>query len=192
MAKKSPKDKPGYCATNCRALWDILSERLNITAFLFVPCGQFVRYMEYSPGVIFFSNFCAIIPLASILGQATEALAAHTGQILGGLLNATFGNAVEMIMCIQAVKAGLIHVVQGNLLGSILSNLLLVLGMAIVASGLQRKTQKFNQIGAASNMTCQLVASISVCLPTCFANVCPTREGSVLTISRICAVFLMS
>merc|ERR1740138_1767101 len=118
---------------------------------------------------MFSFNFFAIIPLASILGAATENLASHTGQLVGGLLNATFGNAVEMIMCVQAVRAGLVKVVQGNLLGSILSNLLLVLGMAIVASGLMRKTQKFNQIGAASNMTCQLVASISVCLPTMFA-----------------------
>merc|ERR1719169_167511 len=145
--------------------------------------------MDYGPGIVFSANFFAIIPLASILGAATEALASHTGQLIGGLLNATFGNAVEMIMCFQAVKAGLIRVVQGNMLGSILSNLLLVLGMSIFAAGTARKTQKFNQIGAASNMTCQLVASISVCLPTCFAAVAHSREGSVLWISRISAVF---
>merc|ERR1719482_1516631 len=121
------------------------------------------------PGIIFAVNFFAIIPLASILGAATEALAHHTGQLIGGLLNATFGNAVEMIMCIQAVRAGLISVVQGNLLGSILSNLLLVLGMSIFASGTVRHEQEFNAKGAGANMVCQLVASISVCLPTCFA-----------------------
>lgn len=180
-----------WCDTQKTVLISIFTDRINVTAFLFVPLGQFCKYMEYSPGIIFASNFFAIIPLASILGQATEALSSHTGQLIGGLLNATFGNAVEMIMCIQAVKAGLITVVQGNLLGSILSNLLLVLGMAIFASGTRRKTQKFNQQGAASNMTCQLVASISVCLPTCFAEVTSYHEGSVLTISRICAVFLM-
>jgi Ca2+:H+ antiporter len=83
-------------------------------------------------------------------------------------------------------------VVQGNLLGSILSNLLLVLGMAIVASGMARKTQEFNAQGAAANMTCQLVASISVCLPTCFSYVTGSTEQDVLEISRICSFFLMS
>merc|ERR1719478_226864 len=130
-----------------------------------------MKLRGYSAALVFVSNFAAIVPLASILGQATEALSAHTGQLLGGLLNATFGNAVEMIMCIQAVKAGLISVVQGNLLGSILSNLLLVLGMAIIASGMARKSQTFNSQGAASNMSCQVVASISVCLPTVFASI---------------------
>jgi len=106
--------------------------------------------------------------------------------------NATFGNAVEMIMCVQAVKAGMIDVVQGNLLGSVLSNLLLVLGMAIFASGMVRKEQKFNAKGAAANMTCQLVASISVCLPTCFAAMSKTENEEVVTISRICSGFLMA
>merc|ERR1719424_1495808 len=185
------KAPPGYCCNNLEALKNLLSDRLNMTAFIFVPLGQLVKYLGYDAGVVFWVNFCAIIPLASILGAATEALAGHTGQLIGGLLNATFGNAVEMIMCVQAVKQGLVKVVQSNLLGSILSNLLLVLGMSIFASGLARKSQKFNRHGAASNMTCQLVASISVCLPTCFAAVSNYAEGSVVRISRMCSVFLM-
>jgi Ca2+:H+ antiporter len=174
-------------------LKDVFSERLNITAFFLVPIGQFVKYRGYSSSYVFVANFLAIIPLASILGQATEALAAHTGQLIGGLLNATFGNAVEMIMCVQAVKAGLVSVVQGNLLGSVLSNLLLVLGMAIFASGIVRKSQEFNAQGAAANMTCQLVASISVCLPTVFGTVVKDASNDdVLLISRICSFFLIS
>merc|ERR1719174_2745415 len=94
-------------------------------------------------------------------------------------------------MCLQTVKAGMIEVVQGNLLGSILSNLLLVLGMAIFASGMVRHEQHFNAKGAASNMRCQLVASISICLPTLFAAISPTEEENVLIISRICSGFLM-
>jgi len=185
-----PVQKP-FCRVQLDCLKDIFTDKINITAFVFVPLGQYIKYAEYGPGLVFFSNFAAIIPLASILGQATEALATHTGQLIGGLLNATFGNAVEMIMCIQAVKAGLIQVVQGNLLGSILSNLLLVLGMAIFASGVARKTQKFNKMGASSNMSCQLTASISVCLPTCFAVVQNSAGGAVLMISRICSVGLV-
>merc|ERR1719424_2772051 len=194
LLKAEPEqEKPpmGYCATNMSALKAIVTDRLNMTAFFFVPAGQAVKYLGYDAGVVFWVNFCAIIPLASILGAATEALAGHTGQLIGGLLNATFGNAVEMIMCVQAVKQGLVKVVQSNLLGSILSNLLLVLGMSIFASGMARKSQKFNRHGAASNMTCQLVASISVCLPTCFAAVTSHEAGSVVAISRMCSVFLM-
>eukprot|EP01053_Blabericola_migrator_P005898 Blabericola_migrator_1__5897@NODE_2985_length_2140_cov_143_014954_g1867_i0_p2_GENE_NODE_2985_length_2140_cov_143_014954_g1867_i0NODE_2985_length_2140_cov_143_014954_g1867_i0_p2_ORF_typecomplete_len118_score14_09Na_Ca_ex/PF01699_24/1_3e18Borrelia_P13/PF05628_12/1_4_NODE_2985_length_2140_cov_143_014954_g1867_i06721025 len=85
-----------------------------------------------------------MIPEAAILGSCTEQLALHTGDLIGGLLNATFGNAVEMILTVQSLRAGLIAVVQGTLLGSILSNLLLVLGMSFFAGGLFHKVQKFN------------------------------------------------
>lgn len=188
----STKQGEGFWSTQFYALKDIFSDRVNVTAFVFVPLGQYVKYAEYSSGIVFTANFCAIVPLASILGQATEALANHTGQLIGGLLNATFGNAVEMIMCIQAVRAGLISVVQGNLLGSILSNLLLVLGMAIIASGLARKNQDFNAQGAAANMSCQLVASISICLPTVYASMRGHTFEDTLQVSRICSFFLVT
>jgi len=182
----------GFWAQQCNALTEIFTDKLNMTAFIFVPLGQYCAYAEYSSGIIFVTNFLAIVPLASILGQSTEALANHTGQLIGGLLNATFGNAVEMIMCVQAVKLGLIRVVQGNLLGSILSNLLLVLGMAIIASGMARKSQQFNAKGAAANMSCQLCASISVCLPTVFASIRGNTTEDVLQVSRICSFFLVA
>lgn len=168
------------------------------TLLVFAPLGLICSHVGSSSAVIFGFNFLAIIPLASILGAATESLATHTGQLIGGLLNATFGNAVEMIMCVQAIKKSspevdLIGVVQGNLLGSVLSNLLLVLGMAIFASGIKRKEQKFNAEGAAANMTCQVVASISVCLPTMFGKIKTEHfdlQDEVLLISRICSLFL--
>eukprot|EP00928_Gymnodinium_smaydae_P058324 TRINITY_DN41527_c0_g1_i1.p1 TRINITY_DN41527_c0_g1~~TRINITY_DN41527_c0_g1_i1.p1 ORF type:complete len:570 (-),score=147.57 TRINITY_DN41527_c0_g1_i1:112-1773(-) len=186
-----PKTKKGYCETNWSALREIFSDKLAMSAFLLVPLAQTCKYLEMSSGIVFATNFFAIVPLASILGTATEAISVHTGQLIGGLLNATFGNAVEMIMCVQAVKCGLIRVVQGNLLGSILSNLLLVLGMAIFASGIVRKSQSFNAQGASANMSCQLVASISVCLPTVFATVSKSAAKAVLAVSRICSIFLM-
>jgi len=194
MAKqnKTAVAPSNYCQTQLRALRGILCSKLHLSAFVLVPLGQGCKFMDLGPGAIFASNFMAVVPLASLLGQATEALSCHTGQLLGGLLNATFGNVVEMIMCIQAVRAGLISVVQGALLGSVLSNLLLVLGMAIFASGTIRKSSDFNAKGAAANMTCQLVASISICLPTCFSTVSETiMLEQELMISRICSVFLI-
>mmetsp|Transcript_60148 Transcript_60148/g.127415 ORF Transcript_60148/g.127415 Transcript_60148/m.127415 type:complete len:478 (-) Transcript_60148:254-1687(-) len=182
---------PSFWRVQCDALGELFLTYLNLL-LIFVPIGQYCHYTKMASIYVFVTNFLAIIPLASLLGGATEAISAHTNQIVGGLLNATFGNAVEMIMCVQAVRAGLIQVVQGNLLGSILSNLLLVLGMSICASGLLRKTQRFNADGAAANMTCQAVASISVCLPTMFKGVAGSTEEEVLMISRVCSIFLMA
>merc|ERR1719215_1228262 len=101
--------------------------------------------MGWNSAVVFSTNFIAIIPLAAILGAATESLAEHTGQTVGGLVNATFGNAVEMIITIDAIRKGLCSVVQAGLIGSVLSNLLLVLGMSFIASGLVRSQQSFNK-----------------------------------------------
>uniref|UniRef100_A0A7S4QZZ1 Sodium/calcium exchanger membrane region domain-containing protein n=1 Tax=Alexandrium monilatum TaxID=311494 RepID=A0A7S4QZZ1_9DINO len=171
------------------ALHGIFAQWLSLL-LVFVPLGLVAHYYEWSSAVTFSTNFLAIVPLASILGAATEAMATHTGQMIGGLLNATFGNAVEMIMCVQAIRAGLIRVVQGNLLGSILSNLLLVLGMAILGAGLKKHDTKFNAHGAAANMTCQVVASISICLPTMYRGVKGSTDKDVLMLSRICSLFL--
>lgn len=179
---------PTFFARNSSALVGVFLVPINIL-LVFAPIGIISTYLECSSLVLFFANFIAIIPLAQVLGDATEALAAHTGQIIGGLLNATFGNAVEMIMCIQAIKRGLIQVVQGNLMGSILSNLLLVLGMALWAAGINNKEAKFNSAGAQANMSCQILASISIALPTMYSTVEGAKD--ILTISRICAFNLV-
>jgi len=171
------------------ACCNVFSHPLMFLA-VFIPIGLLCKFYECNDGVIFSTNFLAIMPLACVLGAATENLANHTGQMVGGLLNATFGNAVEMIMCVQAVRAGHLSVVQGNLLGSILSNLLLVLGMAILGAGVLKHDSKFNAHGAAANMTCQVVASISICLPTMFKQVVGTTVDDTLLLSRICSIFL--
>mmetsp|Transcript_50849 Transcript_50849/g.95111 ORF Transcript_50849/g.95111 Transcript_50849/m.95111 type:complete len:420 (-) Transcript_50849:99-1358(-) len=178
-----------YLARECHALAHIFCNPLMLL-LIFVPLGLSAGRLELNSAYTFSFNFLAIVPLAGVLGAATEAMASHTGQMIGGLLNATFGNAVEMIMCIQAVKAGLIEVVQGNLLGSVLSNILLVLGMAIFGAGLKFRSRQFNAVGAAANMTCQVVASISVCLPTLYGEMAGAGSEQILMISRICSMFL--
>lgn len=185
----SPQDQDDYFKRNYRGCRDIFLQPLNLL-LAFVPLGIAARYTGYNSAIVFSLNFIAIIPLASILGAATEALSTHTGQLIGGLLNATFGNAVEMIMCVQAVRANLIRVVQGNLLGSILSNLLLVLGMSIFAAGTRSSEASFNPAGAAANMSCQILASISIALPTMYRNVEGASDEDVLMLSRICALFV--
>eukprot|EP01053_Blabericola_migrator_P005984 Blabericola_migrator_1__5983@NODE_3014_length_2111_cov_159_219667_g1867_i1_p1_GENE_NODE_3014_length_2111_cov_159_219667_g1867_i1NODE_3014_length_2111_cov_159_219667_g1867_i1_p1_ORF_typecomplete_len330_score51_94Na_Ca_ex/PF01699_24/3_2e24Na_Ca_ex/PF01699_24/6_1e22SelK_SelG/PF10961_8/0_019SelK_SelG/PF10961_8/1_2e04SLATT_6/PF18169_1/0_064SLATT_6/PF18169_1/4_1e03DUF3930/PF13067_6/0_31DUF2627/PF11118_8/4_3DUF2627/PF11118_8/7_3e03DUF2627/PF11118_8/6_7e02DUF2304/PF10066_9/23DUF2304/PF10066_9/8_9_NODE_3 len=130
-----------------------------------------------------------MIPEAAILGSCTEQLALHTGDLIGGLLNATFGNAVEMILTVQSLRAGLIAVVQGTLLGSILSNLLLVLGMSFFAGGLFHKVQKFNAQGAACSTSLLMLASLAFITPT-VAKSDNANSADVLQISRITATFI--
>jgi Ca2+:H+ antiporter len=110
----------------------------------------------------------AIIPLAGWLGTATEHLAAKTGEGIGGLLNATFGNAAELIIALMALHRGLYGVVKASLTGSIIGNLLLVMGGALLAGGLRFKTQKFNETAARSQSSMLLLAAISLIVPAAF------------------------
>jgi len=137
-----------------------------ITAMLvFVPVGIALGATGQDPTAVFILNFLAIIPLAKLLGEATEQLALHTSQSVGGLLNATFGNAVEIIIAVIALQAGLIRVVQSSLIGSILSNLLLVLGMCFVAGGIKHKTMKFDTTAAQTSSGILFLAVLAVVLP---------------------------
>merc|ERR1719460_951223 len=116
---------------------------------VFLPVSFFLYVKRYPDGWIFWASFLAMVPLAQILGDATEELAlVLKSEVLGGLLNATFGNAVEMILTIQTLRAGLIEVVKATLLGSILSNLLLVLGTSFLLGGVKHKTQQFSVVAA--------------------------------------------
>lgn len=129
MAKPSfPSSCTPCCAVLCRVVKEmLLSSSLNIL-MLCVPLGFAARYAEWGAVPVFILNFLALIPLALLLGDVTEDLAVRFGDTVGGLLNATFGNVVEMILSIAALRQGLYTVVASSLLGSILSNLLLVLG----------------------------------------------------------------
>jgi len=137
-----------------------------ITAMLlFVPVGIALGATKQNDTVVFIMNFLAIIPLAKLLGDATEELALHTNQSIGGLLNASFGNAVEIIISIFALKAGLIRVVQSSLIGSILSNLLLVLGMCFLAGGVYFPDLTFNQTAAQTATGLLFISVLGVMMP---------------------------
>ncbi len=118
--------------------------------------------------VIFVVACLAILPLAGWLGEATEHLAAKTNESIGGLLNATFGNAAELIIALSAMRAGLYDVVKASLTGSIIGNLLLVLGASILAGGLKYKEQRFSAKAALAQTTLLTLAAISLVLPAAF------------------------
>jgi len=148
---------------------------------IFVPIGFAVFYIKKTnpetgekehlkPYIIFTLNFIAIIPLAAMLSTATEELAIRVGETLGGLLNATFGNAVELIVSVQALIKNEITIVKTSLIGSMLSNLLLVLGMSFFLGGVHRTEQFFN-ITVAQTAAAMLALSIgSLIIPTVFHN----------------------
>ncbi len=108
-----------------------MSSWLNIL-LVTAPLGILAHFLHWSPVAVFLLNFAALIPLALLLGEVTEDLAVRFGSTIGGLLNATFGNVVELILSIAALTKGLYVVIAASLIGSILSNLLLVLGNSFV------------------------------------------------------------
>ena len=116
---------------------------------IFVPVAILLRYLSPSSHMLIFVAACfAIVPLAGWLGRATEELAHNTNEGIGGLLNATFGNAAELIIAIAAIQKGLYQVVKASLTGSVIGNLLLVLGAAIFAGGIKYPRQRFNAVAA--------------------------------------------
>ncbi len=117
---------------------------------------------------IFISACLAIIPLAALLGRATEGLAVHMGDAFGGILNATFGNAAEFIICMVALKAGQIQIVKASLIGSLIGNVLLVLGASLFAGGITHRVQKFNVQGAKSQSIDFSIAAIAMIIPAAF------------------------
>ncbi|XP_072952862.1 vacuolar cation/proton exchanger 3-like [Typha angustifolia] len=151
----------------CRSIRIVIfTAKINIL-LPFGPAAIILHYLTRNHGLVFFFSLIGITPLAERLGYATEQLAAFTGPTVGGLLNATFGNATEMIIAIYALKNGMIRVVQQSLLGSILSNMLLVLGCAFLAGGIVhcKKDQVFNKGAAGVNSSLLLMAVMGLMFP---------------------------
>ncbi|MGC9335769.1 MAG: calcium/proton exchanger, partial [Anaerolineae bacterium] len=135
--------------------------------------------LGWNPLLVFVSSGLAMIPLAGLMGKATEALAVHTGPRVGGLLNATLGNAAELIITIMAVREGLINpaineqmleLVRASLTGSILGNILLVLGLSILVGGVRHGTQAFDRSHAGTNATMLMLAVAALVIPSLFSH----------------------
>ncbi len=168
----------------------IFGSKINVLLFA-MPFAVASHKLGWSSMSIFTLNFIAMVPLASLLGAFTEEVAAHTNETIGGLINATFGNAVEVVVAIQALLADEVRVVQASMIGSIFSNLLLVLGCCFFFGGLIHKEQQFQSMTATANMSLLALSSIALVLPTPFAAYYDVDNEEVLTISRIVAVFLI-
>lgn len=136
---------------------------------VFVPTAIVLHYSAPAHQTLTFIAAClAVIPLAGWMGRATEHLAEKTGEGVGGLLNATFGNAAELIIALAAIHKGLYDVVKASLTGSIIGNILLVLGGAMVAGGLRHKIQRFSAPGARSQASMLTLAAIALVVPAAY------------------------
>jgi Ca2+:H+ antiporter len=135
---------------------------------------------------IFFAAAVAVLPLAGWMSRATEHLAERSGDGVGGLLNATFGNAAELIIAFAALRAGLYDVVKASLAGSIVGNILLVLGAAMLAGGLRHSEQTFNAAGARSEATLLTLAAIALVLPAMFDSVVGEHSEQGVWLLSIC------
>jgi Ca2+:H+ antiporter len=148
---------------------------------IFVPLTFLIEYIEaiHNPLLIFIFACIGLIPLAGLLGEATEELAIHTGPRIGGLLNATLGNAAELIITIVALSAGNIELVKASITGSILGNLLLILGFSLLLGGLKNGVQRFDRNLTGMSGTMMLLAVIGLMIPTLLELVREAQAGQI-------------
>ena len=158
---------------------------------LFVPISFIGKFLNFSPTIMFILAALSIIPLAGIMGEGTEEISFYTGPKIGGFLNATFGNATELIISFFALKSGLFEVVKSSIAGSIIGNILLVLGASMFIGGLKHKTQNFNINVVETTSSMLLFSLIGLCVPAFFthtinANLLNTRyEGLSLVVAIV-------
>ena len=146
-------------------------EHLLNWLLVFVPIAIVLEAIEASAIAIFATSCLAIVPLAGLMGKATEHLAEKLGEGIGGLLNATFGNAAELIIAIAALQRGLTDVVKASITGSIIGNILLVFGLSALCGGIKFSTQRFNKTAANLGTTMLALSAIALLVPALFHEV---------------------
>lgn len=196
----TPEKKVGPAPGALQSLKSILCASWLNVLLVFIPISWVLRFVLKSSDknkdtLVFVFSFLAIIPLAKLLGFATEELSLRVGQTLAGLLNATLGNAVELIVAIIALLKCELQIVQSSLVGSILSNLLLVLGMCFFAGGLKYSEQGFGASASQVNSSLLTVSVIAVLLPAAFSLAIPGNSldeaNRILHVSHGVAIILL-
>src|ERR1700689_1040556 len=157
---------------------------------VFVPLAIGTSFAGVSPVIVFFLAAVSVLPLAKYIGESTEELASRTAPAVGGLLNASFGNATELIIGIFALKAGLIDVVKASIAGSVIGTLLLVLGLAMFWGGCGREKQTFNKTGILAQSSTLFLETIALIVPAIFFQTAsgaaaPAVEGLSILVSLV-------
>jgi Ca2+:H+ antiporter len=154
-------------------------ENLLNLLLVFVPAAFILEFTHARPILVFAASALAIIPLAGLMGKATEHLAEKLGEGIGGLLNATFGNAAELIIAVMALRKGLYDVVKASLTGSIIGNVLLVFGLSAIAGGLKYPVQRFNKTAASLGTTLLMLSAIALVIPAIFHTIATGTGAAV-------------
>ena len=157
----------------------------------FLPVAFLAEFLGWGDTVIFFASALAIVPLAGLMGEATEAIAAKAGPQVGGLLNASLGNAAELIITIVAIRAGAIELVKASIIGSILGNLLFVMGLSLLLGGLRNGVQRFNRERVALDSTMVVLAAILITVPSFFSSLIEPDKLRVEWLSLATAVVIL-
>lgn len=152
------------------AVLNYLKKDPIVVLLLLLPLAVLANALEWGSGWVFFLSALGVIPMASYIGKGTEALASYMGPKLGGLLNATLGNAAELIITLIAIRAGHLELVKASITGSIIGNLLLVLGAAILLGGLKNGTQKFNRQQAGHHAIQMALLILALIVPSLFSH----------------------
>ena len=153
-----------------KALTHFLLQNPLVFFLIFLPLTLAAELLHWSPLAVFILAGIAIIPMAAYIGEATESLAHFTGPRIGGLLNATLGNAAELIITITAIRAGLLELVKASITGSILGNLLLVMGFAFIVGGAKHGRQTFDRRNASRNAILLILAVLAMIIPSLFSH----------------------
>jgi Ca2+:H+ antiporter len=135
-----------------------------------LPLAYIAELLHWGPLWVFVLSAASVIPLAALIGEGTEGLAAYTNPRIGGLLNATLGNAAELIIAIAAIRAGLLELVKASITGSILGNLLFVMGLSMVVGGINHGVQKFERRNASRNAILLVLTVIALIIPSLFSS----------------------
>jgi Ca2+:H+ antiporter len=148
----------------------IISRKPIYILLVAIPLAALAKYFSWGDIWVFIFSALAMIPMAGFIGEATEVLAAYTGPRIGGLLNATLGNMAELIITIVAIREGLLELVKASITGSIIGNVLLVLGMSMLLGGFRNGIQRFNRRQAGNNAILLVLAVVALIIPSVFSG----------------------
>ena len=192
-AGKSPAGSP--VPSHQTALSRPSARRLSLRLLLLlaIPASVLLQVQHAPPLAIFITACLGVLPLAGYMGEATEHLAAKTGPTLGGFLNASFGNAAELIIAVVALQAGLVELVKASITGSILGNLLLILGLSLLAGGTRQPVLRFNRTAAGMSAAMLALAVVGLCFPALFHALHPEEayRAAELRLSEVVALILL-
>jgi Ca2+:H+ antiporter len=182
-------------AARTTSLWKFVSGHRINWLVVFLPVALALRLLGANDVLVFVASAAAVIPLAGLIGSATEEAAKYLGAGLGGFLNATFGNAAELIIVVLALQRGLTEVVKASLTGSILGNLLLVLGLAMLVGGWNRDKQTFSRTHAGASAGMLILCVVALMMPDIYAETvaptAPLTAPNIMQISVLVAIVML-